>query len=179
MAYEVRPPRTLMALWYRKGDMQSEPRPAIVTRINKFGVASLTAFAPNAVIPDIIDGARHHADPYVEDHLAAVQEDGRGTWDYVEVEKDFMDKANSKLQAAREAEEKKQRAEQVERSKPPQPVQAMPELDLDALSVDEIIVQARTAGYNAVQIAVVLTKKTDEQWNHQKVNARQRELIKE
>ncbi len=182
MAYEVRAPRTRMALWYRKGDMQSEPRPAIVTKINKFGVASLTAFAPNAVIPDIIDGARHHADPYVGDHLPAVQEDGRGTWDYVEAEKDFMDKANSKLRAAREAEDKKQRAdraEQAEQAKPPEPTVAMPELDLDALSADEIIVQARIAGYNAVQVAVVLTKKTSEQWNYQKVNARHRELIKE
>lgn len=177
MAYEVKPPRMLIARWYRKGDMQSEPRVGFVTKIDKFGVASLTVFAPNAVQADTIDGARHYADPYVKDHLLAVQEDGRGTWDYVPAEKDFMDKANSKARAAKEAEEKKKRTERVEPPKEPEPTVAMPEIDVDALSVDEIIVRSRTAGYNAVQAAVVITQKTGEQWNYQKVNARHRELV--
>jgi hypothetical protein len=160
-------------MWFRKGDMKAEPIVCLVTKMNKFGVGSLSAFSPNAIEPDIIDGARHHADPYVKSHLPAIQEDGRGTWDYVELEKDFMDKANSKDREKRIADDKKRlEAKPEPEANPTVLTDPLPGLDVNAMDVDEIIVQARTAGHNAALVAAALSQKTGNDWNYQKVNAR-------
>lgn len=71
-----------MCLYYRQGDKNTLPMPAVVTKTSPIGLLALTCWPHNAVSPCCVVGVRYCDDPYLQNHEEVKLE--CGTWDYVE-----------------------------------------------------------------------------------------------
>jgi len=182
--YLVAMPQYRTVLWYRQGQMNSEPLTSIVTKMSDKGVAHLAAFMPNSSQPQMVMGARHCDDPYCKTHPDAIREANRGCWAYLPVEADKMKAVNLKLQEKRVAEVKKAREADRKLEEQQRKAAAFDSndlnpnalIDVDVLEPDEIIMKLTSAGVNATVIGQTLAQKTGEEWNHQRVSHRRKAL---
>ena len=74
-------PDSHVCLWYYKGDVNHDPRVAIVTSFGKRTGLNLTIFEDGKRELTIISGARHKDDPFLLAHPTHSQE--CGCWDYL------------------------------------------------------------------------------------------------
>lgn len=74
-------PDSHVCLWYYKGDVNHDPRVAIVTSFGKRTGLNLTIFEDGKRELTIVSGARHKDDPFLLDHPTHSQE--CGCWDYL------------------------------------------------------------------------------------------------
>ena len=67
--------------WYRRGQLDRDPIPALVTRSDRSGMLELSAFPPLARTIEAVSGVRYRWDPYLKTHPQVVHDNG--FWDFV------------------------------------------------------------------------------------------------
>lgn len=144
-------PVSATCLWYRHGDLDSDPLPAIVFRSSSEGRLDLVVFEFRNLLPKNVKAVRHR-----DDLMATRQKDATyqgGLWDYGETWTEWQGETGSAKQRAEDAwnEEK---------------------IEANLMSLYD-----QKGDGSAVEIATEMAQLTGVIWNHQQVNARIRVVL--
>lgn len=153
--------------WFRNGERESGPIAGLVTATSDDGVLEMLIFPRNSITGMVISGVQHIDDPDLNERPEARR--NNGAWDFVPGDSRCLGWVP--LSASSEVGNP-----ELWRGEPTADDSARAVVTADS---DYELLRLSDAGKEATEIAELMSVKTGERWNHQRVNHHLRRIRKQ